>query len=362
MENPPHKKPKSHLISNTFFIVVALLIVLFVYVTRFHDFSGFPKPITASTNVSPHKKPPLSNVYLGFWTQNFWDSQTHSVNPQSLDKLQNEIGKKVAIANYYQGWQYLANPQIVNDLDTINANGWRPMLSTNPYIFSLCPANGLTLYKAIANGNCDAFLHLIGKNLKKVKKPFFLRFAWEMNVDSMEWSTSHSGSHPQDFVKAWRRFHDIVVEEGATNVVWVFSPQVETRTTIDIAKLYPGDKYTSWVGLDGYNWGTAKSWSTWQDFHSLYYNSYVKMGKIAPDKPLMIAEVNTTNIGGDQAAWYKSMLSQEVPNDFPNIKAIIFFNEDKTSTEGVKWLIDNSPQSLQQFKSSISNPMYKSTF
>lgn len=357
------KRSKYHdirsFLNNGIFILLAVLILGAIYVIKIRGINEFSKPISVLNSVKIQNN---RSVYIGFWNQGFWDSKTKSINPESLKSLQNQIGKKVAIANYFQGWQYLSNEQIVNDLNVVNNNGWRPMISANPYFFTGCQVNGMSLYTVIANGNCDIFLHKIGKTLSKVKKPFFLRFAWEMNVNSMEWSILYTKSLPQDFINAWRRFHDIVKEEGAKNVIWVFSPQIETPSTTDIALLYPGDKYVDWVGLDGYNWGTSKSWSSWQDFHTIFYNSYIKLAEIVPNKPIMIAEINTTNIGGDQASWYQSMLSNEIPNNFPKVDAIVFFNEDKTYTEGVKWLIDNTPASLEQFKTSISNPIYKSNF
>lgn len=305
---------------------------------------------------------PSRKVYLGFWTGRFLNPTTNTIDPQALKNIEAAIGKKVAIANYYRGWEYLDQKVIINDFTTISANGWTPMLSTNPYFFSECQANGMTLYKAIAAGNCDAFLIKVGNNLQQYKKPFFLRFAWEMNVDSMQWSVAKTGDSPQDYINAWRRFHTILSEEGVTNAIWVFSPQVETPTTTDISLLYPGDAYVDWVGLDGYNWGTTQSWSQWQDFKTIFYPSYLKLRIIAPTKKLMIAETNTTDQGGNQADWYKSMLSDEIPNDFPNVDAVVFFNEDKTSTEGVKWLINNSPASLTEFKTGILAPLYTSSF
>ncbi len=301
------------------------------------------------------------NVYLGFWTEGLWDDSTKSLNPERLKNLENKIGKKAAIAHYFRGWQHLGNEnEVAKELTYISNSGWTPMISTNPYFFDECPSNGKTLYKAISEGDCDTYLHKIGKSLSKVEKPFFLRFAWEMNVDSMEWSVNRTNSSPEEFINAWRRFHTILKEEKVKNVIWVFSPQVESPTTTDIAKLYPGDAYVDWVGLDGYNWGTTQSWSTWQDFHSVFFDSYNKLANIAPTKPFMLAEVNTVSSGGDQGNWYRAMLSDEIPNVFTNIDAIVFFEDNKSAQEGVTWQIDITPESLNAFKKAISNSIYKS--
>lgn len=320
--------------------------------------------LQAKNPLSPlaRENPPPRKVYIGLWTEGFFNNTTHAIDPSKMQQMEQKIGKNVAIANYFRGWEFLQTPEILTELSTISDNGWRPMISANPYLFTDCQARGMTLYKAIASGNCDAFLERVGQNLKKVQKPFFLRFAWEMNVASMPWSTLYTRDSPEDFVNAFRRFHDIVKKEGATNVLWVFSPQITTPTTEDIKPLYPGDAYVDWVGLDGYNWGTTQSWSKWQDFFSLFAPSYAEMTLLAPGKPLMIAEVNTSYVGGDQAKWYEDALTKQIPENFPKIQAVVFFNEDKFAQEGVKWLIDATPKSLASFRQAIQNPLYSSSF
>ena len=47
----------------------------------------------------------------------------------------NKIGKKVAIAHYYRGWDVLDSNALISELNTIVSNGWRPMVSVNPYFF-----------------------------------------------------------------------------------------------------------------------------------------------------------------------------------------------------------------------------------
>jgi beta-mannanase len=299
------------------------------------------------------------SIYLGMWTQGLWDVGTNTLHPDALTNLETKIGKKVAIAHYYRGWDALDSSHIISELNTISSHGWRPMISANPYFFSKCEAKGLPLYKAIAAGNCDEFLTNIGKNLKQFGKPVFLRFAWEMNVASMEWQVERSGSSNEDFIKAWQRFHDIVYSNGGTNVLWVFAPDVGNT---NYQQIYPGDKYVDWLGLDGYNWGNTQSWSKWQSFSQVYSSAYNSLTKLAPSKPLMLSEVNTTDQGGDKPAWYKDMLLNQIPNNFPRIKAVIFYNENRQAKENVNWLIDINNESLNSFSESIKSGNYVSSF
>jgi len=305
-----------------------------------------------------YKKTPPRHIALGVWTQGLFDPTTHTLNPDSLILFEKETNKKMEIAHYYLGWEYLSDPILVTQFDTLRSHGWMPMLNVNPYFFSQCTANNLTLYAAIAKGNCDDFLHLAGKNLHKINKPFYLLFAWEMNNKQNAWSVPTTGSTAQDFIAAWRHIHTIFVEEKATSVVWVFDPNIPDDPTVPYPIIYPGDKYVDWIGLDGYNWGTTQSWSSWVSFAGVFTSSYTKLITIAKHKPMIIAEVNTTDQGGDKSAWYRDMLTKQLPYNFTNIAAIVFFNEDRTTQEHVNWKIDTSPATLKAFTTAIHTPFY----
>jgi hypothetical protein len=302
---------------------------------------------------------PQRSIVLGAWTEDLYDAPTQKLQPEKLLEFESAIDRKVTIAHYYRGWESLIDPYILTEFEILRSNGWQPMINVNPYYFSECPASDLPLYKAIAEGQCDAFLHKAGKNLSNIKDPFYLLFAWEMNNKDLEWSVVATGSSGQDFVMAWQRIHTIFEEEGATNVIWVFCPNTGDKTSISYKDIYPGDEYVDWTGIDGYNWGTTQSWSQWSSFSGVFTSSYRNMTAIAPDKPMMIAEVNTTDQGGDKGAWYKDMFLEEIPYKFPQIKAVIIYNEDRTAQEKVNWKVDINKNSLDAFKDSVDSKFYK---
>ena len=148
------------------------------------------------------------------------------------------------------------------------------------------------------------------------------------------------------------------MREGATSVVWVFDPNVPDDPTVPYSSVYPGSMYVNWLGLDGYNWGTTQSWSTWVNFAGVFTSSYNKLVSIAPTKPMMLAEVNTTDQGGDKSAWYTDMLTKQIPYNFPKIDAVVMFNEDRTVQEHVNWKVDVTQPSLQAFIAGIHSQYY----
>ena len=318
--------------------------------------------ITPTITFSPTPTPTPAighTMYLGFWTQGFFDPNSRTLHPEALSALQNTIGKKAAIAHYYRGWDSLNSSEFLSELNSISSNGWRPMISANPYFFDRCKAEGASLYKTIANGNCDEFLHSVGKNFKSFGKSVFFRFAWEMNIDSMEWAVRKTGDSNADFIAAWQRIHSIFYQENASNVLFVFSPNV--GGPVPYKDLYPGNAYVDWVALDGYNWGTTQSWSRWESFTTVFSASYNQLVKAAPNKPVMLAEVNTTDKGGNKPSWYTDAFSKAIYN-YPKIKAVVIYNENREAKENVNWLIDAVPGSLSAFSKAISSSNYLSSF
>lgn len=299
------------------------------------------------------------HITLGAWTEGLFDASTQTLHPEKLREFEQLIHKKVSIAHYYIGWEALASPTLIKQFNTLRSSGWEPMLNVNPYYFSGCPALEMPIYKAIAEGKCDDFLHKAGKNLSRSKQPFYLLFAWEMNNKQQEWSIPYSGSTPEDFKAAWRHIYTIFKQEKAAKVIWVFCPNVPDDTNVPYNKIYPGNDYVDWVGLDGYNWGTTQSWSQWASFAEVFTSSYNRIVTLAPNKPLMIAEVNTTNQGGDKGIWYSDMLTKQIPYRFPHIAAVVIFNENRSTQENVDWRVDFTQNSLHAFISAIHSQFYQ---
>ncbi len=79
-----------------------------------------------------------------------------------------------------------------------------------------------------------------------------------------ESKASRSMGEAGDFIAAWRRFHDVFEERGATNVsfMWImtdYSFFVGPQARNDASKWYPGDAYLEAMGADAYNWFTCRT-------------------------------------------------------------------------------------------------------
>jgi beta-mannanase len=337
------------------------MLLLTVLITAALIWSGIAGASALSTAIATGAQgggPETRHIGLGAWTTGFYDPTTGTLNPAALQNFEQLTGKNVDYAHYYLDWADLASPAILTQASVLHSHGWTPVISTAPYFFSGCPSSHLPLYQAIASGQCDTFLRAAGATLAKLNAPMYLAFAYEMNNPDNAWSVPSTGSTPAEFVAAWRHMFNVFQAQGATNVLWVFDPNLPNVPADSDSSLYPGAAYVDWVGLDGYNWGSTQTWSKWTSFSGVFGGSYDLLGKIAPTKPMMVVEVNSTDAGGSKAAWYTDMLTRAVPEDFPRIKILMLYNENRTAQEHVNWLVNSSPAALRAYSAGVHSKYY----
>src|SRR5439155_23829787 len=98
--------------------------------------------------------------------------------------------------------------------------------------------------REIAAGKYDGAIATWAREARKWGRPFFLIPDVEMNGPWEPYGPGVSGNVPADFVTAWRHMHKIVEDAGASNVTWVWSPNVDPRQMFTpFEPLYPGDAY-----------------------------------------------------------------------------------------------------------------------
>jgi beta-mannanase len=174
-----------------------------------------------------------------------------------------------------------------------------------------------------------------------------------MNLPNFKWSVSPGGNTAESYVDAWRRLRSIFSSENASNVTWVWCPNVIEDKAINFSQMYPGDAYVDWLGLDGYNWATSKPW---RSFTELFDESYRAITSLS-DKPLVIAEWGCTEAGGNKGEWLESALSSEIPS-MPRIKAVVYFNQNYEED----WRIESSARARRGYADGMSAPFYRTAW
>jgi len=271
-----------------------------------------------------------------------------------LDTYERSIGYKTDIFLFYQN---ITEPFWADVLRPAAQSGHVIQLAWEPWdpFSGLGPNQPAYSLRNISNGSLDADIRRWARELRDFGYPVRFRPMCEMNGNWTSWSGTVNGNVPADYIPAWRHVHDIFVQEGASNVKWVWSPNRDGSTqaaqyTFDT--YYPGDAYVDFIGMSGYNWGTMYSnpgWiSTWQSFTEVFGYSYDVFASRS-SKPLMISETASTEAGGDKAAWITDVFAQ-LPTRFPRFDSITWFNLYKETD----WRVNSSAASLAAFRNAVA--------
>jgi mannan endo-1,4-beta-mannosidase len=133
------------------------------------------------------------------------------------------------------------SPFQVNQAEQMARLGALPVIQWNPRHVSLA---------AIAAGRWDAYLRRYAAAVAKFGCPLVLSFAHEMNGSWYPWGCRHTGAAV--YKAAWRRIVGVMTQAGARNVIWMWTTNAEAPGDCPVASRYPGGRYVTWIGVDGY--------------------------------------------------------------------------------------------------------------
>jgi len=262
-------------------------------------------------------------------------------NTQAWDLFERHAGRKIAILNQGQLWATFDKAEV----DATHARGAIPLVTM-----------GLagTSIEEVAAGGQDAAIKKWAQEAKAWGHPFLFAPWWEMNGAWYAW-----GREPK-FIDAWRRFHKIVTEQGATNVTWTWVVNsIWDDPASDPTSYYPGDAYVDWIGLDSYNWGRNPAQpDRWINPEQTITPTLELMRKAAPTKPVVIVETASSEYGGNKPDWIREMLSGYLPHH-PEIRAFLWFNWNFAKGDNrADWPIESSAPAQQSFRKAIQSSLF----
>ncbi len=191
-------------------------------------------------------------------------------------------------------------------------------------------------------GPYDAYIREFAEAARDWGHPFFLRFDWEMNGNWFPWCGGVNGNSPGEYVAAWRHVHDIFTAVGATNATWVWCPYAEAAAIADALKpLLPGRRIRR---LDlprrlqlGQEPANPQPWRSFDA--DLRPDPTARLvHKVAPSKPMVLAEMASSGDGQAKAAWIRGMFKQ-IATHFRRIRGLIWFDQ---VDRGVDWPLETS--------------------
>jgi hypothetical protein len=158
---------------------------------------------------------------------------------QQVEEFARVVGRSPNLVGYYSGW---AEPFKMAFAAQVRSHGAAPFVQIDPTGASV---------PAIAAGAYDGYLASYADEVRDYGHPVVIGFGHEMNASWYSWGYRHVS--PATFVAAWRHLVTLFRKQGADNVTWVWTIQAdEPGTDPSIASWWPGSKYVTWVGIDGF--------------------------------------------------------------------------------------------------------------
>ncbi len=127
--------------------------------------------------------------------------------------------------------------------------------------------------------------------------------------------------------------HDVFREVGATNVIWVWSPNIlRPVPNVSIEALYPGDEYVDWAGFVGY--------AVHETTAAAVFAPTVAAIRKFTNKPLLITETGV--LPSDRKAGWITDFFAWLPTQEGLVGFVWFeFSKDEGGTEDWRFSVDS---------------------
>jgi hypothetical protein len=330
----------------------------------------------------PVPPPAEPSTYWGAWVGPQFTGQPAPPDMSAVPKFEALTHKPLSLLEAFSGWKTCPTQTCdgwvrfpTAELQKIRSYGAIPMYSWASEGSNTSPENPEFALREITDGKFDTYIREWAEEAKAWGHPFFLRFDWEMNGNWFPWGSGKketneeptNGNEPGDYIAAWRHVHNIFTNVGATNATWVWCPFMNPGPNAKYAPtagLYPGDEYVDWTCMDGYNAGTSKG-GKWKTFPQVFSHDYgLITGQIAPEKPMLLAEVASTEKGANaaeghtKAGWIEEMFTR-LPTEYPKVRGFLWFDY---FDQGNDWPLETESGAVtpasETFAKDVAAPRY----
>jgi mannan endo-1,4-beta-mannosidase len=147
------------------------------------------------------------------------------------------------------------------------------------------------------------------------------------------------------FVAAWRHMVTLFRDQGAENVTWLWTLQADEYGTGPIASWWPGAKYVTWVGIDGYYFRPSDTFAS-------VFGKTIAQVRMFTGQPVLLSETAVGPEAGQAA---------KIPGLFAGMRqygtlGLVWF--DITQDNGIyhqDWHIEDNPPAETAFRRGASD-------
>src|SRR5271165_4367971 len=190
-------------------------------------------------------------------------------NYPAIERFAKVAGKRPNLDGYYSGWPETFKLTFAR---LARQHGAATLVQMDPTGASVA---------GIAAGSYDNYLRAYADSVRDFGHAVVIGFGHEMNASWYTWGYGHVP--PRTFVAAWRRIVTIFRQQRADNVTWLWTIQADVPGSGPIAEWWPGAKYVTWVGIDGYYYLPSDTFAT-------VFGGTISQLRLFTSKPLLLSE------------------------------------------------------------------------
>lgn len=242
------------------------------------------------------------------------------------------------VLNFFIAWEWRA-PFPKDTLDAIRRFHALPEITWEPWD----PREDAEQPKYALDrlGDYDEYVDEFARSCAEYGHPIAVRFAHEMNSDWYPWSAMVNGGSASAYVDAYHRLRERVIAQGATNVKWVWCPNIVYKDRPDlIVDSYPGDDAVDVIAVDGYNYGGQRP-------EDLFGPTLEVLSEISTTKPLWINEIGCAN--EDKPTWIGELFTYLRDT---RVDTVVWFELD--TPDRPDWRLLSTPASADAARSSLN--------
>jgi hypothetical protein len=209
------------------------MLLAFVIAAVAVGFTGARFNLAPAPPVVRSSLPPKPASYLGVYESGAPPSY------QPIEQFADAAGRQPNLILYYSGW---AQPFATSFAKMVYKHGLIPFVQIDPTFASV---------SAIADGSYDEYLDTYAASVRDFGHQVVIGFGHEMNSTAYPWG--YGKVAPSTFVAAWRHIVTVFRSQGADNVTWLWTLEVDGQKTASNGEAWwPGANYVTWIGIDGY--------------------------------------------------------------------------------------------------------------
>jgi hypothetical protein len=241
-----------------------------------------------------------------------------------VDAFTAKVGRAPNLLLYYSNW---GQPFQTTFALRAFTRGAVPVVQISP---------GTTSLGAIAAGRYDTYLRSFATEVRAFARPVVIGFAREMNGTWYPWSAPHVS--PATWIAAWRHIVTIFRRQGADNVTWQWTINDVVPGIAAPRKWWPGASYVTWIGIDGYYYTPA-------DTFSRVFGTTIKIVRTFTSKPIVISET-ATNPQADPTKQISELFADITSR---HLLGLVWFDAPAHRD----WRLENDPTALITFRRNV---------